>query len=149
MGQVAWSRSFSFAFVRNPWDLMVSSYRWWLEKADRWDELRPAADEIRGMGSFPTFIHSPYGRQMINEQSGTLRDWICDGDGQIIVDRVGRFERLRDDWAEISETIGVNVPLPHLNQGTRGPYQDYYDDASRGLIEERFDWAIEHFKYRF
>jgi Sulfotransferase family len=34
----AWDECFKFAFIRNPWDLMVSSYHWWLTYA----ELYPA-----------------------------------------------------------------------------------------------------------
>ncbi len=149
LGEETWSRCFSFAFVRNPWDLMVSSYTWWLEKAERWEKLRPSAQEIKALGSFPRFIESNYGREMINEHQGNIRDWLCGPDGETVVDVVGQFEHLERDWAQIVERLGVKAPLPHLNRGKRGPYASYYDDTSRTIVAERFAWTIERFGYRF
>ena len=95
IGQRSWDEHFSFAFVRNPWDLMVSSYSWWINRADRFEKARQAALEIKALGSFSRFMDSVYGREQINEQRGNLRDWICEEDGQILVDVVGRFELVR------------------------------------------------------
>jgi len=128
---------------------MVSSYIWWLDKAGRWENFRASVEEIRELGSFHRFIDSVYGREMINEQVGNLRDWLCGPDGETVVDFVGRFESLEEDWAKIVERLDIDAPLPHLNQGSRGQYATYYDDASRKIVAERFAWAIECFEYSF
>ncbi len=149
IGEDSWRRGFSFAIVRNPWDLMVSSYHWWLERADRWEQFRDSAREIRALGSFAGFMNSAYGREQINEQRGNLRDWICDRDQRIVVDFVGRFERLEEDWTVIAEHLGITQPLPHRNRSTRGPYRQYYTSATRDIVARRFAWAIDRFEYRF
>lgn len=149
IGQRSWDEHFSFAFVRNPWDLMVSSYSWWVNRADRFEEARQAALEIKALGSFPRFMDSVYGREQINEQRGNLRDWICEDDGRILVDVVGRFERLEEDWTLIRAQLGIDVTLPHRNRGNRGEYRGYYDSTSRDIVAQRFAWAIDRFEYSF
>jgi hypothetical protein len=149
VGERAWHGHLSFTVVRNPWDLMVSSYHWWLNRADRWKSLRTHARAVAALGSFPRFMDSPYGREHINEQVGTFRDWICDTDGRVLVDTVCRFERLEEDWREMAGRLGIQVDLPHLNRGNRGAYRDYYDGPSKQIIGERFAWAIDYFEYRF
>jgi hypothetical protein len=149
IGEPSWDQCFSFAFVRNPWDLMVSSYHWWLQRAERFEKARQAAREIKTLGSFSRFMDSVYGREQINEQLGNLHDWICDDDGHILVDVVGRFERLEEDWTAIAGRLGIDAWLPHRNRGDRGEYRAYYDGASREIVARRFAWAIDHFEYSF
>jgi len=90
----AWNECFKFAFIRNPWDLMVSSYHWWLTYAEIFPALREDIVRIREMGTFSVFIRSEFGRLMLNEHRGSdLRERISDGD-RIMVDFVGRCENL-------------------------------------------------------
>jgi hypothetical protein len=128
---------------------MVSSYHWWLEKAERWEEFQAGAREIRAFESFPRFMDSVYGREQINEQRGNLHDWICDDDGHILVDVVGRFERLEEDWTAIAVRLGIDARLPHRNRSNRGEYRAYYDATSRDIVARRFAWAIDYFEYSF
>ncbi|NNG15058.1 MAG: sulfotransferase family 2 domain-containing protein [Gemmatimonadales bacterium] len=149
VGEHAWHDHFSFAVVRNPWDLMVSSYHWWLNRADRWKSLQTDAQAVAALGSFPRFVDSPYGRERINEQLGNFRDWICDAEGRVLIDNICRFERLEEDWQGIATQLGIQVDLPHLNRGNRVAYRDYYDGPSKQIIAERFAWAIDCFEYRY
>jgi hypothetical protein len=91
IGNQIWEDYFSFTFIRNPWDLMVSSYSWWLQKAPKHKRIMDCdIRNIRRMGSFTELILSKYGRTMINEYEGNLFDWISEN-GKIIVDFVGVF----------------------------------------------------------
>jgi len=126
VGNEIWEEYFTFAFVRNPWDLMVSSYFWWLQKAPKWKKFHADIKEIEQLGSFTHFMYSQYGRGMINRLEGNLFDWLSE-DGEIIVDFVGRFENLHNDWNEICDRIGVEpYELPHTNQTERSSYREYY-----------------------
>jgi hypothetical protein len=149
IGNKNWEKYFTFAIVRNPWDLMVSSYNWWLQKGNQWEKMRQDVDAIRKM-NFSEFIQSRYGSQMINEQYGCLKDWICDANGMIMVDFVGKFENLADDWAFICKQLGLEQSdLPHANKTKRSAYREYYDCQSKEIIERRFAWAIQKFGYEF
>jgi len=97
----AWNECFKFAFIRNPWDLMVSSYHWWLTYAEIFPALHKDVARIREMGSFSVFIRSEFGGSMLNEHHGRdLTEWISDGN-EIIVDFVGRYENLDEDWSKV------------------------------------------------
>jgi hypothetical protein len=145
-----WNERFTFSFVRNPWDLMVSCYHWWVEYAPRFPRLADQAAEVRALGDFATFLASPYGSSMVNEQSGRdLLEWISE-ENKIMVDFVGRYESLDDDWLRVCQRLKVEpVPLTHENRVARAHYRSFYDEKSRGRIAERFARTIEHFGYEF
>ena len=117
-------RCFKFAFIRNPWDLMVSSYHWWLTYAEIFPALHKDIARIREMGSFSVFIRSEFGRSMLNEhRGGDLTEWISDGD-EIIVDFVGRYETLNEDWSKVCRALKVPaLPLGRENQVVRQDYR--------------------------
>ncbi len=72
---------------------------------------------------------------MLNEhRGGDLTEWISDGD-EIIVDFVGRYENLNEDWSKICQTLQVPaLPLGRENQVVRQDYRVFYDDESRELV---------------
>ena len=149
LGHERWESYLSFAFVRNPWDLMVSSYFWWREKAQTFRRTRRSRRQVLAMADFNEFVRSHFGREYINEFKGDMFDWISSS-GEIIVDHVGRVETLHDDWQVICRQIGIPAPeLPHANQTSRGDYHSYYDDRSIEMIATRFHRTIEHFGYEF
>jgi hypothetical protein len=149
LGRRRWDDYFSFAIVRNPWDLMVSCYEWWLQKADRYPHIRAQAEEVRKLGSFEAFLRSPWGMERINQFNGNIEDWYMDGDEQI-VDFIARFENLEADWPVICQRIGVEpFAISHENRTDRRDYRTYYTAETRDLVSRRFARFIERFGYEF
>lgn len=143
-----WDSAFKFAFVRNPWDQMVSSYHWWVQTAGRLGAVQES-EEVAAMG-FEGFMASPYGAEQINEFRGNSFDWIADEDGNVLLDYVGKFETLQDSWDIICARIGTPpARLPHLNRTDRTHYRDYYTDETREQVARRFARTIEAFGYSF
>ncbi len=150
VGNTLWDNYFTFSFIRNPWDLMVSSYKWWLQKAHMWPHLAQDIKYIKNMDGFKTFLKSPYGTNMINEHQGTIMDWLTDEKDTVIVDYVGKFETLEKDFRKICKKLAINEPaLPRINVTNRYDYRNYYDYESRQWITERFSKTIEQFGYTF
>lgn len=148
VGENMWADAFTFAFVRNPWDQMVSCYNWWVQKAGG-RGLPETSARIAEMG-FDRFMASPYGANQINELQGNSYDWISDSAGNIIVDFVGRFETLAESWATICTRLKIDpIALPHLNQTERTHYREYYSDHTRNQVARRFRRTIESFNYSF
>lgn len=110
-----WSGSFKFSFVRNPWDRWVSLYEFIVAKPKNHDYERVAA-----LGSFDAFI-----RWVVSGDdpevliTRTQEDFLCDDNGNLLVDRVGRFESLAADFEAICAHLGLSYELPHHNANTR------------------------------
>lgn len=138
---------FKFAFVRNPWDLQVSS----------WHHLRRERPQlVAGCADFAAFVRHkldplrPW--QFHLDTSITPQvDYVTDRHGRLIVDFIGRYERLDRDFADICRRIGVPLAtLPHRRQAVdRADYRRYYDDDTAERVARHFADDIERFGYRF
>jgi hypothetical protein len=149
LGDEIWEEYFTFAFMRNPWDLMVSSYHWWLQKAGKIPYHHRHHRRISMMEGFNDFIYSRYGQKMINERYGELRDWVTEKDN-ILVDFLGKVETLDDDWKKICIEIGIEpTALARINTSNREEYRKYYTPETRRIIAKRFEWVINKFNYSF
>lgn len=138
---------FKFAFVRNPWDMQVSS----------WHHLRRERPHlVQHIEDFPSFIRwkldpdRPY--QFHVDTSIELQvDYLKDLNGSILVNFIGKYEKLQEDFEEACRCIGVNPPaLPHKRKAKdRKEYRDYYDDTTAEMVADFFKTDIEVFKYVF
>jgi len=129
---------------------MVSSYHWWITHAYEFTSLAADITRIKAMGSFSAFIRSEYGQQMINEHYGRDQvDWVS-YKGEIIVDFVGRYENLDEDWAKVCKALGVaSVELGKENRVLRENYRAFYDEGTKQLVADRFARTIDLFGYDF
>lgn len=134
-----WDACFKFAFVRNPWDWQVSLYHYMLGKSSHRQHER-----MKRMRSFDDYIE-----WRIREDRRLQSELLTDARGEILVDFVGRFERLEEDFAHVCRTVGVEAELPHVNPSRHDDYRTYYSDHSRALVAEHFAEDIERFGYRF
>jgi len=156
----AWDDYFSFAFVRNPWDRMVS---WWaMVHANT--HGRPAWKRLikgRVRNNFWRYIAERADTfedfclkcpDTVAEQNLYFNqvDFLTDTDGVEIVGHVGRFETLDRDAAAVFERIGLGgVALPHRNVGKHRHYSTYYTDRARDAVAEGYARDIARFGYEF
>jgi hypothetical protein len=146
------ARRFKFAFVRNPWDRLVSLFHYLRWLSDPRSTSRPGSAEFRRFVEAATVDDVPtagaYNVRGLSQANSQL-DWLRESDGQFVPDFVGRYERLQDDWQTVCRQIGITVALPHLNRSVRNHYRDYYDDQLRERVAERFAEEIDLLKYDF
>jgi hypothetical protein len=139
---------FKFAFVRNPWDLQVSSYH---------HIRRERPDLMTDIPDFTAFLHwkfDPERPPQYHADMSTVvqRDYLVDLHGRLIVDYVGRYEYLTEDFQTACRKIGIQAPkLGHSRRAAdRGKdYRSYFDDASAELIARHYLADCEQFGYRF
>lgn len=164
ISQDAFDAAFKFAYVRNPWARMTSLYH-----------------HLSTTRSFRAYVLGEFRQKVWREMAwfvGPQSDFIYDDDGRLLVNFVGRFERLQADFDIICRRLGMPPePLPHVNHAADhrriylGPnprkllrswrkrltkpapryarYQDYYDADTRALVAELYQSDIELFGYRF
>lgn len=157
-GAAVWDAAYKFAFVRNPWDRLVS---WWAMI----EQFRPQHEQGRDLNNFFKYVHSnartfeefivncPDDIEDDNGKKCILRnqiDYTVDENGASMVDFIGKFENLHVDFNHVLKTVGREPrPLPHHNKTPHRPYQEYYSPRTRAIIEEAYAKDIATFGYRF
>jgi hypothetical protein len=145
--QELFDKLFKFAFVRNPWDLQVSS----------WHHLKRERPRlVEDIPDFPSFIRwkldpeRPY-QYHIDTSIEQQTDYLKDLDGEILVDFIGRYENLVEDYEEACRRIGIKAqPLPHKRQAKdRTDYRSYYDDNTADKVAQHFKLDIDILEYHF
>jgi hypothetical protein len=129
---------FTFAFVRNPFDRLVSQFASM--------RSRPDLRAFIGMDDDASF--SRY-LDLIEQRTHVQWEPQC-AFLDIDVDFVGRFETFEADVKHVFGRLGVEVDaIPHVLRGERGPYRDYYDARTRATVERLYASDLERFKYQF
>jgi hypothetical protein len=137
---------YKFAFVRNPWDLMVSMYHFILR-----EPTAPRHEQVKAAGTFEGFVDwvavtaDPFPKGITRLQS----EMLTDEQGRLLVDYIGHYERLEEDFAQVAAKVGIADRLPHLNRSQHKDYRTYYSDRTRELVGECFRTDIELFGYSF
>jgi hypothetical protein len=157
-----YSDYFKFAFVRNPWDRLVSC---WSSKIaadpDRTDQ-EWLAGVHRCLADFPQFyagmsfeafaaavVATPDDSAESHFRSQYLV--VSAEDGTDLCDFVGRFENLNSDVAHVLQRLNVadRIRLSLLNPSRREAYADYYSPGLRDAVAWRYAEDIRRFDYSF
>ena len=154
---------FSFAFVRNPWDRLVSCYRDKICLAvDGFTEstIRPGVadclarfDSFQPKMPFAAFVEAV--ATIPDEEADThfrsQYTFVSNLSRETAVEYVGRYESIIDDLHHIQRMSGVPlVSIPRLQAAPSVVrYRDYYDARSRDRVADRFHIDREMFGYEF
>jgi len=121
---------FVFAFVRNPWDRIISYWFWAKYNAK---DLR-----IDKNLSLKDFLQKTPQNQYSYIKGFTNNSF------------VGRFENLQQDFDEACDKIGISrQELRHVNKTNHKHYTEYYDDEMREIVAKKYARDIEYFGYKF
>ncbi len=141
-------RLFKFAFVRNPWDLQVSSFHHIRRERPHLMAHIETFDQFMRWKLDPARPYQYHVDTSIELQS----DYVVDLHGRLLVDFLGHYETLQEDFAAACRRIGIAHPaLPHRRQanGRGQDYRSYYSDDLAALLAQHFEADIRRFGYRF
>jgi hypothetical protein len=131
---------FKFTFVRNPWDWHVSIYHYIRQRTDH-----PHHEFYKSLHTFDTYLDWQINTEGVELQS----EFVLSESGDMLVDFVGRYETLAEDFEAVCDRIGIESALPHVNRSRHADFRDYYTPETRELVEEVYRADIELFGYRF
>jgi hypothetical protein len=130
-----WNDYYKFCVERNPWERCISLYYWFYRT-----EPRPTFSEYLRSDVPLKLKHRGHGVYTIG--------------GEVVVDRICRFENLEEDLEIARLEIGLPEPLSlgHANvthRKDRRSHREILSDADRDFIAELFKEEIEMFGYEF
>lgn len=138
LGRDVFKSYFTFAFVRNPWDMQVSLYHYILRSPKNQSHAI-----VKGFSGFEEYI-----RWACHPGAKCQRDHLFSGDEQL-VDFIGRYEAMERDFKSICARIGIRADLPRLNVSQRKAFQSYYPPALVDVVAEAYEKDIRQFGYCF
>jgi hypothetical protein len=136
-----WNEYFKFGYARNPWDLAVSSF-FFLKSKTGYENYM-----------FDEFIFG--GRHILTNQrlppNANQIDFFTDNySGEYIINYIGRFEYIQEDFNEICAEIGISCEsLPHMLKTKHNHYREYYNAKTKDFIAKRYKRDISEFGYDF
>jgi Sulfotransferase family len=131
---------FKFAFVRNPYDRFVSFCAFMTREGGQFHE-NPRAVMRLFIRDRPPVEHILFRPQ---------HELLCDVQGRLAMDFVGRSERTQADYEQICARLGFPAEtLGKVNSSTHRDYRDYYDDELRDRVGAYYARDLELFGYDF
>jgi hypothetical protein len=140
-----WAGYYRFAFVRNPWDRLVSWYSMCMQNAQQNKFSQFIRENAPTFADFITKTTTGMAERTTYNQV----DYVTGAGGELIVDFVGRFERLAVDYALVRARLGLTHDLPHTNTSSHRAYRDYYSAETKAIVAQRFARDIDRFGYEF
>ena len=136
----------AFAFVRNPWDRLVSAWQARVVGSDRLTlpvDVRAASQELSG------FIDHLETLDLDDCDAHVRRQRALVDVGR--VDFLGRFEQFDDDATELFGRLGLRFD-PQLRRNISAPRADhrqFYDDETAARVARLYEVDVRTFGYRF
>jgi hypothetical protein len=144
---------FAFTFVRNPWDRVVSAFHYLKEGGNNPEDRSDYETYLEQYDEdFERFVKQAFLTKDIFEQLHFRPQyrWVTDEDNNLLVDFVGKYETLEDDFRCVCQIIGVEEEsLPVMNKSNHKQYRQYYNSKTKHIIEEAYAIDIQLFNFNF
>ena len=154
-----WENYFKFAFVRNPWDRVVSFYSeiinaeksYWPSKINYRQKICELMNIKTKELTFEIFLKCCLIEQKFKNYHLEPQYYkICNLKDKIIVDFVGRYENFNNDLEFIFNKLNLDISsFPHHNKSNHKYYGEYYNDDTQRIVEKYYKKDIEMFDYHF
>jgi hypothetical protein len=174
-----WESYFTFAFTRNPYDMILSLYSMYTqypeyidpEKHPRlyhpWNQFENFEHFILSMGARRHAPDEDWAVPLKKLNAKTTMDvwdslqnlqtsYLTDSrsgrktPGRVLVSYIGRYESLEDDFRHVCQRAGIG-PFELVQHGATGHahYRDLYSPRMRAIVDDHFWLDIRRFGYDF
>lgn len=142
---------FKFAFVRNPWDRLVSAFFYLKKGGSNAMDKHWAMKNIDKYSTFEEFVIDWVSPENINRYFHFIPQYkfIYDQSLYLKVDYVGKFENLNQDFEVVANKLNIHQSLPYINKSNRKDYQSYYSKKTKEIVAQVYKQDIELLGYRF
>jgi hypothetical protein len=141
-----WNNYFQFAFIRNPWDRILSCF---LDKTKRSIGTKDEVPFYRTYKdyTFEEFVNVMDSRMIYWDGHMTPQTMLINLDN---IDFIGRFENLKHDVGLIQQYLHMPIEtISHENQSIRLDYREYFNNKTKDKIYKLYRMDIMRFDYEF
>ncbi|MBI5451150.1 MAG: sulfotransferase family 2 domain-containing protein [Gammaproteobacteria bacterium] len=152
-GSKTYREYFKFAFVRNPWSRIYSAYCYlmnggWGEYEAKWRD-----ENLSDVKNFEDFVMRWLTTQRLHSiiHFHPQCEFICDSRGGVIIDYIGYFETLSEDFNVICSRIGINSTLKkeNITKNKENNYRQAYSMEMKEKVRTLYRDDIELLGYDF
>tara|TARA_B100002019_G_scaffold232553_1_gene206425 strand:- start:2871 stop:3542 length:672 start_codon:yes stop_codon:yes gene_type:complete len=162
-GEDIYNEYLTFSFVRNPWDRLVSQYKWRIAKNEN-DVKNKTFKEwvVWRHKNWLNWLVNPRkiirGVPQIGHRERAIMltksfDEIYDNiNNKVLVDFVGRYENIVTDIKKLCKKLNINeeIVLPHKhNTKNSKHYTEYYDEDTINIVKEFYANDINILGYKY
>jgi hypothetical protein len=162
-----YEKFFKFAFVRNPYDLVFSTWKFFVKNHEirmefkEWVKWRYNREPIMSkLNCYDDNSHIPESNRVnqlgtsyyVNRPPQVM--FFMDDNGDLLIDYIGRFENVENDFYEIVSHLNLeDVYLPHTNKSGNefmvNDYRHFYDEETKEIVRKNHLFDLEFFGYEF
>jgi hypothetical protein len=133
---------FVFSFVRNPYDRLVSAYKYLTGGHGNGQDTKFGKTLSL---DFKCFVKNQLNNNLNWLHFKPMVHFLNDD-----IDFIGRMENYDHDFKIVCNEIGISCrKLPHKNKVNHKHYTGYYDDETREIVAKKYARDIELFGYKF
>ena len=148
---------FSFTFVRNPYDRVVSAYKYFrkLKEGHRWYKRNSIISDAANAMDFNEFVnHIPDFMKLMKKEEGSFQSGIhfqaYDYFLDFNIDYLARFENIQEDYAYILAKLKLpRANLRKINSTNNSDYRQLYMEDSKRSVYYIYKEDINKYNYQF